>query len=124
MYTAGVDDAHGCSVDTLLTLSNIDLPPLPDIEQRYYHQHRERMQMVAINAPDYVWTPATGVSCANCATPVVGPRTTAAISLMLLTNQNCVAADTVTIYLFRMTDPCLCLPPFRLMMTVTMTCSA
>lgn len=98
-YTLRVDDAHGCSVDTLLTLSNTDLPPVRILNNDITINIGESIQLIAINAPDYVWTPATGLSCTNCATPVAQPMEPTRYIVNTLTGQNCITADTVTIYL-------------------------
>lgn len=98
-YTLRVDDAHGCSADTLLTLGNIEYPPLRILNNDTIINIGERIQLVAVNAPDYVWTPATGLSCTNCATPVAQPTEPTRYIVNTLTGLNCVAADTVTVYL-------------------------
>ncbi|WP_298741089.1 gliding motility-associated C-terminal domain-containing protein [uncultured Chitinophaga sp.] len=98
-YTVRVDDTNGCSADTLLALSNIELPPVRILNNDTTINIGERIQLVAVNATDYVWTPATGLSCANCATPVAQPSEPTQYIVKTPTGLNCVAADTVNVYL-------------------------
>jgi gliding motility-associated-like protein len=98
-YMLRVDDARGCSVDTLLTLNNINLPPVRILNNDTTINIGERIQLIAVNAPDYVWAPATGLSCADCANPVAQPMEPTRYIVNTVTGLNCVPADTVTIYL-------------------------
>ncbi|HEY0611525.1 MAG TPA: gliding motility-associated C-terminal domain-containing protein, partial [Chitinophaga sp.] len=98
-YALRVEDTQGCSADTLLTLNNINLPPVRILNNDITINIGERIQLIAVNAPDYVWTPATGLSCTDCANPVAQPMQPTRYIVNTVTGLNCVPADTITIYL-------------------------
>lgn len=49
-------------------------------------------------ATSYTWTPAEGLSCTNCLNPIAGPSQTTTYTLMATNGSDCVAADTVTVF--------------------------
>lgn len=98
-YTLRVDDANGCSAGSLITINNITPPPVRILNNDTTINIGESIRLVAVNAPDYVWTPATWLSCANCATPIAQPLQPVRYIVNTASGNNCVAADTVNIYL-------------------------
>lgn len=98
-YALRVDDARGCSADTLVTINNVITPRVQILNNDTTINIGESIRLVAVNAPDYVWTPATGLSCNSCATPVAQPLQPTRYIVNTVTGLNCVPADTVSIYL-------------------------
>ncbi|SEL50253.1 gliding motility-associated C-terminal domain-containing protein [Chitinophaga rupis] len=98
-YTLQVTDARGCTADTTIRINNLDLPPVTILNKDITINIGESIQLVAVNAPDYIWTPAEGLSCTNCAAPVAQPMHPTRYIVSTVTGKNCVPADTVNILL-------------------------
>jgi gliding motility-associated-like protein len=98
-YALRVDDANGCSTDTLVSISNIITPRVEILNNDTTINIGETIRLVAVNAPDYIWTPSAGLSCADCATPIAQPMQPTRYIVNTVTGLNCVPADTVNIYL-------------------------
>jgi len=56
-------------------------------------------QLTASGASTYTWTPATGLSCTNCANPIANPQTTTTYIVTGTDTNGCINNDTVTIHL-------------------------
>lgn len=57
------------------------------------------VQLTATGASIYSWSPATGLSCTNCANPMANPQTTTTYIVTGTDTNGCVNYDTVTIHL-------------------------
>ncbi|HEU4555040.1 MAG TPA: gliding motility-associated C-terminal domain-containing protein, partial [Chitinophaga sp.] len=98
-YALEVADARGCSMDTTIHINDIDLPPVTILNRDTTINIGESIQLVAVNAPDYVWAPADGLSCTDCAAPIAQPLHPTRYIVNTVTGLNCVPADTVNILL-------------------------
>lgn len=97
-YDAKVIDANGCEANTFTTLENLDIPPVSITNNDTTIVIGDRVQLHAINAPDYLWMPGAGLNCLNCPSPVAQPYQTTTYIVTTRTGQNCITADTVTIF--------------------------
>jgi gliding motility-associated-like protein len=98
-YELSVMDANKCNVDTTINLSNIDLPPVHITNRDTTVNVGDVVELHAINAVDYLWTPAAGLSCIDCPSPLAKPLTPTTYIVQTVTGLNCIPADTVTINL-------------------------
>lgn len=96
-YTVVVTDQHNCQVDTTITLQNISEPPVVITNNDTTINIGQSVQLHAINAVDYAWTPVSGLTCPDCANPVATPRETTTYTVTTVTGRNCVKTDLVTI---------------------------
>jgi len=96
-YTLDVTDANGCTANTTIHINNIDPPPVSIRNRDTTINIGESVQLLAENAPDYVWSPAEGLSCTGCAAPVARPMHATQYIVHTVTGLNCVQADTVNV---------------------------
>ena len=96
-YNLVVTDQHNCQVDTTITLQNISEPPVVITNNDTTINIGQSVQLHAINAVDYAWTPVSGLNCADCANPVATPRESTTYTVTTVTGRNCVKTDLVTI---------------------------
>ncbi|MFK7908921.1 MAG: gliding motility-associated C-terminal domain-containing protein [Chitinophagales bacterium] len=69
----------------------------------------ESVQLQASNAPDYLWTPSTGLNQTNIANPTANPSQTTTYQVETTDENGCTAMDEVTVYI----APPPVLPPFN-----------
>jgi len=96
-YELMVTDQQNCSQQITVTLDDITLPPVLITNNDTTINIGESVQLHAVNATDYAWTPATGLSCINCAEPVATPRQTTTYTVTTPTGKNCSKTDVVTV---------------------------
>jgi len=101
MYTMEIQDAAGCVSDTLLSLD--EPQPLtvyvgPDMGIPPGGTLRLSAQIFgAQGAITYLWSPAAGLSCTDCAEPVVAASDTTLYVLSVTDANGCTAADSIRI---------------------------
>jgi len=96
-YAVRITDAHDCAWDTTLNVLDVITLPVTIWNRDTTINIGESVTLKAANAVDYVWTPADGLSCVDCASPVAYPGETTTYVVSTLTGNNCVAADSVTV---------------------------
>ncbi|MCF6404958.1 gliding motility-associated C-terminal domain-containing protein [Chitinophaga filiformis] len=96
-YQLSVTDQRNCTQQSTIILDNIILPPVDITNSNTTINIGESVQLHAINAIDYAWTPATGLSCIDCADPVATPRQTTTYTVTTPTGKNCGKTDVVTV---------------------------
>lgn len=96
-YQLLVTDQQNCSQQATVILDNLTLPPVHIINNDTTINIGQSVQLHAINAVDYAWTPVTGLSCASCADPVATPRETTTYTVTTVTGMNCSKTDVVTV---------------------------
>ncbi len=99
-YQLTVTDANGCQGTSQVTVTVNSLPIVtttPDQALCF----GDSLQLDATGGVSYLWTPATGINCATCASPKVSPPFNPALSttyMVLVTDSNgCVNTGSVTI---------------------------
>ncbi|PSL47509.1 gliding motility-associated-like protein [Chitinophaga niastensis] len=98
-YDLKIVDVNGCNIGTALTISNLTLPPVRILNNDVTINIGETLQLTAINAPDYLWTPSEGLSCINCANPLAKPLQPTSYIVTTITGKNCIKSDTINIKL-------------------------
>lgn len=98
-YQLMVTDQNNCQVQETIVLDNIFPPPVTITNNDTTINVGQSVQLHAINAVDYAWTPVAGLSCADCADPVAAPRQTTTYTVTTVTGKNCIRTDDVTIHL-------------------------
>jgi gliding motility-associated-like protein len=97
-YNVLVTDANGCQATSSAILNNIDIPAVIITNNDTIISLGDQVQLYAINAPDYAWTPVEGLTCTDCATPVVQPMQRTTYVVTTVTGRNCIKTDSVTIF--------------------------
>jgi gliding motility-associated-like protein len=101
-YTVTGSDFRGCftSTDTV----RIDVFPFPTVDLGPDLTIRAGTTNTTLNATvsgdvvAYRWSPATGLSCSTCATPIAAPRITTTYNLQVTNDGGCISSDAVTIF--------------------------
>ncbi|SFM77002.1 gliding motility-associated C-terminal domain-containing protein [Chitinophaga sp. YR627] len=97
-YNIKIIDANGCEATADVTLNNLDIAPVTITNSDTTISIGDKVELHAVNAVDYSWTPVTGVSCADCATTTVQPLQTTTYIVITPSGRNCAVSDSVTIY--------------------------
>jgi gliding motility-associated-like protein len=101
MYTIEIQDAAGCMSDTLISLS--ETPPLtvylgPDLQVSPGSSSQLSAQVgSAQGVVSYLWSPASGLACADCPDPAVSVVDTAIYTLIVTDANGCTAVDSIRI---------------------------
>ena len=101
MYAIEIQDAAGCMSDTLLSLS--ETLPLtvylgPDLQIPPGGSSQLSAQVgSAQGVVSYLWSPATGLACADCPDPAVSVANTAIYTLIVTDANGCTAVDSIRI---------------------------
>jgi gliding motility-associated-like protein len=98
-YELLVRDQHQCQQQAGIRLDNINLPPVNITNNDTTINIGQSVQLHAVNAVDYAWTPVAGLSCIECADPMANPRQTTTYMVTTVTGKNCVRTDMVTVHL-------------------------
>ncbi|SEW46174.1 gliding motility-associated C-terminal domain-containing protein [Chitinophaga sp. YR573] len=97
-YIITAIDSKGCSsTSNLTTINNITVPRISILNKDTTINIGQMVHLQAINGVDYEWTPADGLSCTTCATPVAQPLEPTTYIVKTITGNNCIVADTVRI---------------------------
>ncbi|SDF80687.1 T9SS type B sorting domain-containing protein [Chitinophaga filiformis] len=96
-YGLSVTDQRNCAQQSTVILDNIILPPVNIINSDTTINIGQSVQLHAVNAIDYTWTPATDLSCVSCADPIATPRQTTTYTVTT-TDKNCSKTDMVTVF--------------------------
>ncbi|PSL34586.1 T9SS type B sorting domain-containing protein [Chitinophaga ginsengisoli] len=97
-YGVKVTDANGCVASSNAEVNDIDIPAVTITNSDTTIRLGDYVQLHAINAPDYAWTPVEGLSCVDCASPVVQPMQRTTYIVTTVTGLNCIKEDRVTVY--------------------------
>jgi len=75
-YSVIVTDSNGCTQPGFVTIANtIPAPATLSVGQNNLGPG-ESTQLIASTGLNYYWSPSTGLSCTNCATPIASPIVT------------------------------------------------
>lgn len=97
-YSVVVTDNSGCIVSGNYTVLSIGGIPVVANPSNATILSGESVNLSATGADNYVWTPATGLSCTTCANPVASPNTTTTYIVTGTDLSGCQGADTLTIF--------------------------
>ena len=107
VYTVVGTDPHNCFKDTAQVIVTVrDLPTVnagPDLQLAGNMPH----QLAASGSPDVTawrWSPADGLSCADCASPVLTPKMEMQYVVTVRNQWGCTAADSLLVKLDCATD--------------------
>ncbi|WP_243630203.1 PKD domain-containing protein [Taibaiella soli] len=95
-YTVVGTDTHGC-VDSGHVTVTVNPLPVVDAGANQTICAGTTTQLQASGASTYSWSPATGLSCTNCANPVASPTTTTTYTVTGTSTAGCHATSTVTV---------------------------
>jgi len=99
VYELRVVDKNSCEVQQSITVDNIFLPPLDITNSDTTIHFGQSVELHAVNAVDYLWSPADGLSCTTCPDPIATPRQTTTYTVTTPNGKNCVNIDQVTVNL-------------------------
>ena len=99
-YTVVGRDADGCFTDTAST--TVTVHPLPTVDAGPDQEIGAGTSVTlsprtSANVSGYTWTPAAGLSCTNCATPVAKPNKPTQYIIRVKTDKGCEASDSINI---------------------------
>lgn len=102
-YTMAVQDAAGCTATQEATLDAIDLPELslPAMDTIFLGDSLQLLP--ALDIPDalvqeWLWSPATGLSCANCSQPWAQPHQNTLYRLTITAPNGCQVSAATLVY--------------------------
>ena len=103
-YALRLQDANGCEQDTQLTILPAALLELALNDRTAVRLGDSLLLDVRSNFADaeiasVTWTPATGLSCADCLRPRAAPTATTTYRVDIISRDGCVATDSVTLVL-------------------------
>lgn len=96
MYSVVGTGANGCKDTATVTVSVNTLPVVSAGNDKAICTGSSTT-LQATGAISYTWTPATGLSCTNCANPTANPTTTTTYIVIGVNGTNCSDQDTVTV---------------------------
>jgi gliding motility-associated-like protein len=97
IYTVTVTDQNGCSTDAQLIVPDIPAPVLGVSPASPVIIEGDTIQLNASGAVSYQWTPASGLSCVNCASPQASPSTTTTYTVTGTDQNGCTGEESVTV---------------------------
>ncbi|MFM9008930.1 MAG: gliding motility-associated C-terminal domain-containing protein, partial [Bacteroidota bacterium] len=97
IYTVTVTDQNGCSTDLQLIVPDIPAPILIVSPASATIVEGDTIQLTASGALSYQWSPASGLSCANCESPQAAPAFTTTYTVTGTDQNGCTAQETVTV---------------------------
>ncbi len=93
-----VTDANGCSdTDTVIVTAN----PSPSVwagQDQTITTVGGSVNLAGSGAANYLWSPATGLSCTNCPNPVASPTVTTTYTCTGYSSAGCERSDNVTVF--------------------------
>ncbi|SFD81662.1 gliding motility-associated C-terminal domain-containing protein [Chitinophaga sp. CF118] len=98
-YALSVRDANSCGVDTTINIYNVIIPPVHIMNHDTTINIGDVVQLNAVNAIDYEWTPVDGLSCTDCSSPFAKPLKPVTYIVKTVTGLNCIPSDTISIKL-------------------------
>lgn len=100
-YTVTGTDPGGCSDTAMLTVI-VDPAPVAFAGADVTICTGEPVTLNATGGVSYLWSPATGLSCSNCPSPVAAPSSTITYTVTVTGSNGCQASDAVMVIV----DPC------------------
>lgn len=96
-----INNTNGCADTVIKTVVVHGLPPvnITASADSICPGQATGIQLTATGASVYSWTPATGLSCTNCANPTANPQSTTIYIVTGTDTNGCENYDTVTIHL-------------------------
>jgi gliding motility-associated-like protein len=96
-YSVLVTDDNGCTATESFIISTTGLLPV-DIDPSYaLIDAGETVQLTVTGGQNYTWTPATGLSCTDCANPIASPTTSTTYYVTATDPNGCTGGDTILI---------------------------
>ncbi|MBA3829629.1 MAG: PKD domain-containing protein [Taibaiella sp.] len=92
--------ANGCLDTQSKTVTIFSLPPVNAGADKYSCAGSGSVTLTATGAVSYSWTPSTGLSCTNCASPVATPSSTTSYIVTGTDSHGCTAKDTVVVNIY------------------------
>lgn len=95
-YTVIGTDANGCK-DTATATVNMNSVPVVSAGNNVAICIGSSTALQATGAASYTWSPATGLSCTNCANPTANPTTTTTYTVIGTNGSSCKDTATITV---------------------------
>ena len=94
--SAILSNQYGCT-KTLSSIVEVYPMPTTDAGNNTYVCEGTGRQLQATGADTYTWTPATGLSCANCSNPIANPVSRSTYFVTGTTSHGCSTTDSITL---------------------------
>jgi hypothetical protein len=88
---------NGCTAVDSVTIT-VNAPPTVDAGNDLSICPGQSARLVATGSGSFAWTPATGLDCIDCQSPVASPASTTTYHVTLTSVDGCMAADSVTVH--------------------------
>ncbi len=96
-YAVDVVGANGCVATDSVTITIVPLP-VPDIAPEATICEGESIQLVEGSGSErHRWTPSTGLSCADCPSPIATPDSTTTYYVTAINANGCESTDSITV---------------------------
>jgi gliding motility-associated-like protein len=95
-YTLNVTDNNGCSNTDSITVTVLPLPNANAGSDKIVCE-KSSVQLNASGGANYLWSPATNLSCTNCPDPVVTPTTNTSYEVWVTDQYGCKRKDSINI---------------------------
>lgn len=105
-YSVTVSDANGCSVtENYNVIINGSLPVVATPASSTINEG-DSVQLNVTGASTYSWTPASGLSCTNCPSPIAFPSATTTYIVTGTDATGCTGSDTIIVIVIPIVEPC------------------
>ncbi|MGL4597688.1 MAG: gliding motility-associated C-terminal domain-containing protein [Bacteroidia bacterium] len=97
IYVVTITDSSGCSINSTVTITTTNTPPTINAGADTTILFGNTTTLNAFGATNYYWTPATGLSCTNCPSPIASPSVTTTYIVQGVDANGCFGLDTITV---------------------------
>jgi len=97
-FVVTVTDANGCTGTDTVTVNQAGLPNTWAGQDQTISAVGDSVQLQAAGGVTYSWSPATGLSCTNCADPMASPAVTTVYTVTGTNAAGCSRTDEVTVF--------------------------
>ena len=96
-YTVTVSDNNGCTTTNQINITEVPPPRLTTTLSPQIISQGGSITLFASGATSYSWSPASGLSCSNCATPTATPDITTTYTVTGTDANGCTSTANITI---------------------------
>jgi hypothetical protein len=105
-YDINITNIDGCSVDTTITLTNVNSLVVGASPESSTINLGDSIQLNVSGGINYTWSPSTSLSCSNCSDPIAYPSTNTVYIVTGTDANGCSGSDTVYISIIPMQVEC------------------
>lgn len=103
IYTVVTTDTAGCIYTDTVAVNGISTPVASAVVTADPIMAGESTQLVGLGGSSFLWSPAAGLSCTACASPIASPTDTTTYCVTVFDGNNCSDSACITVHVLR---PC------------------